>query len=173
MALTAHAMKGDRERCLSSGFDAYISKPIRSAELQKTLDMFTRAAGPASAPHEPTKPATSSAASFHEMLLARCGRDEEFARELITSFLESAERSALAFRRALDAGDLTRLGSEAHGLKGASLTVGALAMAETCKTLEDACRGGDHSTARRATDLAIASWVELKDSLTVYEGAGV
>ncbi len=50
IALTAHAMKGDRERCLAAGFDEYLSKPIRSDDLKETLERFPSLARPASVP---------------------------------------------------------------------------------------------------------------------------
>jgi two-component system sensor histidine kinase/response regulator len=43
MAMTAHAMQGDRERCLAAGMDGYISKPINSSELTELLERFLAA----------------------------------------------------------------------------------------------------------------------------------
>jgi two-component system sensor histidine kinase/response regulator len=154
IALTAHAMKGDRERCLAAGFDGYLSKPIRSAEMREA---FARLVPGARQPEEVDGRLFSN-------LLERCGNDARFAQELLGLFLETAPASIEAIRAALRADDLDQLGTEAHSLKGACLTIGANDLAESCRRLEQCGRKGDHAAAPGLTHA-------VTDGMAVLEGA--
>ena len=104
-ALTAHAMEGDRDRCLEAGFDNYLAKPVRQSELQAVLD----------AVHRPDPVADDSVV---DGLKEICGGDDEFARELATSFLESAPRCLAGIDEALRSGDRGSSGRGSSWLEG-------------------------------------------------------
>ena len=142
-ALTAHAMQGDRDRCLEAGFDSYLAKPVRQSELQAALGAIHR--------RRPRAPNP-----VVDGLKDICGGDDEFARELSTSFLESAPRCLAGIEEALRSGDARKLAEEAHGLNGISRTIGALDQAaawclhiRTRRAPWRARRGRDRGRTRR------------------------
>ena len=150
IAMTAGAMRGDREKCLAVGMDAYVTKPISQQELQVTLARWAgkdsrRQEGPALpvvATEQPTAssvspPAKGAPPSFdHAGVLARLGDDQELLQLVIRSALDTVPATIAAVATALQASELDRARRYAHAIKGAAGNVGAEALAAAAAALE-------------------------------------
>ena len=97
-------MKGDRDLCLSAGMDAYISKPIRAAELYQTIDDLMGRRRSAAAADEPSRPAADNEFDW-SVALATVQGSEELLREIIEAFLEETPRQLSAVHKALAESD--------------------------------------------------------------------
>ena len=144
IAVTAHAMKGDRERCVAAGMDDYIAKPINPSELAKVIQLTVPAgAKTAALPADPIVKGPSDAE-----LLARFDGDSELLRELAGIFLHECPKMLDAIRAALRGVDPKALEHAAHTLKG---SVGNFAMPgpwETAQRLELLAKSGQFSGAQ-------------------------
>src|SRR5262249_45179004 len=141
VAMTAHAMTGDRERCLEAGMDGYVSKPLRPDQLLATVDALATSSKP-SVPSDgvsaspPPPDASASLAQAPDgrgggsrvlvdrpslngdTLLAGFGGNKKVLREVIDMFLVDGPELMSAVHRALQAGDGPALAASAHALKG-------------------------------------------------------
>ncbi len=174
VAMTAHAMAGDRERCLESGMDGYVSKPIQPKVLfdtinsvvakwaaksaaQRGLNSHLAAPAPSNDRHQehtPGTPATSGPRQPHVFnrsdIVNRLGDDLELVTELIELFLDESPKLLTDVQQAVELRDAKAIERTAHRLKG---SVGNFGMNDTCAAalrLEVIGRKGDLTDAEAA-----------------------
>ena len=138
VAMTAHALKGDRERCLASGMDEYLSKPIRSKQLAAILETLIRNEPPQETSSFSVSSATLPVVPLIDWKSAMEGvdGDRELLKSVVVVFLEESQRLLRDLTLAVQAKDAARVRSCGHSLKGAMLGVGAFATADLAQALE-------------------------------------
>ena len=139
IALTAHALSGERERCLAQGMSGYLTKPIKAHELFAAVEGWGAAA---------TEPVDLDAFR-HEM---RAAGAEEAVDPILDTFLQTAPERVAALTAALAAGAGPDIERAAHAFKSASATIGAKGLAALLQQVEVAGKAGDLIGARRMGD---------------------
>jgi two-component system sensor histidine kinase/response regulator len=119
IAVTAHALKGDRERCIESGADDYISKPINPAELHGAIDRNLAAISAAGRTSANSSQESCSEVVDEKDLLRRVQGDRELLSEMVSLFREEVSMLLQELRGGIDKRDATAISRVAHTLKGA------------------------------------------------------
>jgi two-component system, sensor histidine kinase and response regulator len=139
VAMTAHALGGDREKCLEAGMNDYVSKPIQIAVLRNALNRWTAngtvAEVPAAAvPHAP--PQNAERVFDREDLIERLMGNAALARRIVSVFLGDLPNQIAALASAVAAADPDRVRLAAHDIKGAAVNVGGVQVGETAARME-------------------------------------
>ncbi len=152
VAMTANAMQGDREKCLASGMDDYVSKPVQIRELARALEKgYLRRQGISqhtelvSIPFETAPEVVIDRAVLQELrkIAGDNAEADQFLITLIESYIEDSPNLMTAMQAAIKAHDPTSLWQAAHTLKSTSASLGALSLANLCRQIEKMGRAGD------------------------------
>jgi HPt (histidine-containing phosphotransfer) domain-containing protein len=151
--MTAHVMEGDREQCLASGMDAYVSKPINIEELAQALLRV-----PVTKESSPTEKfreerfgqeqelskdiPTLDNEIYEQFCMLVCADDQEIIYEFLELFVGDTAKNLLKMREAIDQGNSYELQRLAHSQKSSSAQLGAKALANISRKLETIGREG-------------------------------
>jgi len=139
IAMTAHALKGDRERCLAAGMDDYLPKPLERSELFKAIERWTQFPRPAE--EAEAEPALATSAPSEDPLDRRkalpfFGGDEAFFDRLLGQFVVNLGGDIEKLKAARASGDAPTFARIAHTLKSVAKTFGADRLSAAAQQLE-------------------------------------
>ena len=161
VAMTAHALKEDRDRCLAAGMDGYVSKPVRSAELlaairQACPEACVECAPSATDAAAAAEPQASGGPIDVAVLDGIVRGDEALKRDLIDAFLTEAPARVGELRAGLASGDANLIRRAAHTLKGVTRYFGAAEVSALAAQIELAVRSGQPAGLRAECQQLIA-----------------
>jgi PAS domain S-box-containing protein len=170
IAMTASAMKGDQERCLAAGMDAYVSKPMSANDLITVVERLAaktpearanqvredRSAAPGNNPNpiDPCQPDQDCAANVFNLdeAVKRCFHKYELFQDMVGCLFDESDSLLVQMRTALESQDAEELGRAAHRLKGTVVFLGAPPAADATKHVEQMGLSGELGNAAEAID---------------------
>jgi signal transduction histidine kinase/CheY-like chemotaxis protein len=169
VAMTAHAMSGDRDRCFAAGMDGYLAKPIDPAMLRAVVE-----SDPASTPRPVTTPPAAAQALpiDRQQFMSRLGGDEQLFLDVVQLFLQDCPLRLAAIKEAVDRRDAERIRLAAHALKGASANLSASGLFEAAAVLERIAAEGRMEAAEAGWRCVSAEAARVMDVLRQCELSG-
>ena len=150
IAMTAHALTGERERCLAHGMTDYLAKPFKALELFRLVEQLSEGVAPTSPPVA-TTPATAPPVDLEgfRTMLREAGAEEALY-SILDTFLRHAPERVATLATAVAGGSGVEIAKAAHVFRGAAATIGARELAELLERVETTARAGEVENTREA-----------------------
>jgi PAS domain S-box-containing protein len=177
IAMTAHAMKGDEERCLRTGMDGYIAKPVNQEKFFQVLSKLIKPEKPAAPSKTVHSPALTASSELPDRLpgihireaLKRLRIDPETFKAILLGFLDRNGDMIEKLWDAFEKEDTELIWRLAHNLKGSAGNIGAYKLQEAAYSLESVLREGNTSDAKAIADDVEDKFRQVSESLTVLK----
>jgi signal transduction histidine kinase/DNA-binding response OmpR family regulator/HPt (histidine-containing phosphotransfer) domain-containing protein len=175
IAMTAHAMTGDREKCLNAGMNGYVSKPVDPLALANELEKWI-GTEQMDLPLEKKKiPGAADAVAASRIfdraaLVKRLMDDEELAKTIATGFLDDMPGQIAALRAFVENSQAEQAGGQAHKIKGAAGNVTASVLQETAHAMEAAGKAGNMAALHRLLPELEQNFLQVKRTINRLTG---
>ncbi|HEU4436304.1 MAG TPA: Hpt domain-containing protein, partial [candidate division Zixibacteria bacterium] len=164
-AMTAHALSGDREKCLKAGMNDYVSKPIEPLELKEVIERWM-ARRPLSSLAVPEKETEAGRAAVDWTRLEQSsGGDAAFCRQLTEVFLTDCEGRLGSLNESLRVKNFEQMAREAHSVKGAAANFGAAGLSRLAGELEELAGKKSADPCRKTLQQMVGEFERVKGSL--------
>ncbi len=154
VALTANALQGEAERCLSSGMDDYLAKPVNLSRLGETIERWVGVNGAVAASPQGSKPSPGPSRPSAEVVIDReqlrewMGEINDTTRHLLQRFVTTTKPLLISLEAAMEKRD-PQAGSLVHTAKGAAMSAAAVELARHLSTIDAALKTGDWNGASK------------------------
>jgi CheY-like chemotaxis protein len=180
IAMTAHAMQGDHEKCLEAGMNDYVSKPLMLKDLAGVIEKWLPG-------RKKEYPGTRGKAGMKNVekwssvrpylwdragMMARLDHDISLARMVIDTFVKDIPLQIVTLRGYLEAGDGLRAERQAHTIRGASANVGGEALGAAALEIQKAAAAGDMDTAKERMAELEGQFERLRQSMKTANFSG-
>ncbi|HEV2491279.1 MAG TPA: PAS domain S-box protein [Candidatus Acidoferrales bacterium] len=173
ISVTAHVMKGDREKCIEAGADDYISKPIQSEDLYAAIERLRSASIIFASSDQKSSSAFSTDVLDSRKLLERVQGDRELLADMIRLFRAEALSLLQTLREAVENGDCSAISRTSHALKGAIGNFGSGPAYQATQNMEELARTGDVQAAGALLSVLEREIERLQAALEPFSGAVV